>query len=75
MRAFQLIAISTVYMYIVIRGAQVWNPPLWLVSTIVIGPFMAWLFAPMFLRRPKDRREIKCPPSLLDMLLDRHHRP
>lgn len=72
MKGLQLLAMSAVFVYIVISAAQHYNPPLWLVSVVIIGPFWVWLFAPLILRRPHHYRDTgKCAPSLLDLLLDR----
>ena len=78
MKVLQLIAISVVYVVLVVHGARWTDAPLWLVSIVIIGPFVWWLYAPLFRRRPVDLREDErgCPPSLLDLLLEQtpHHR-
>ena len=74
MKALQLVAIVAAYIFVIVEGAARFDPPFWLVATIVIGPFMAWLYWPLFRRRPSDlcdRPDAGCAPSLLDLLLDR----
>ena len=73
MKVLQLLAIAIVYVVVVVEGAARFDPPFWLVATMIIGPFMYWLYAPMFRRRPSDLREDDrgCAPTLLDLLLDR----
>jgi hypothetical protein len=76
MKVLQLIVIAAAYVVIVVNGAARFDAPLWLVSIIIIGPFVWWLYAPMFRRRPADLREDErgVPPSLLDLLLERSPR-
>ena len=72
MRALQLLVIIAVYIFLVVEGAALFDPPFWLVAAIVIGPFCWWLYAPLFRRHPSDLREDDRghPPSLLDMLIE-----
>jgi hypothetical protein len=73
MKVLQLLAIAAVFVFIVINGAARFDAPFWLVATIIIAPYVCWLYAPLFRARPVDLRERPDgrPPSLLDLLLDR----
>jgi len=72
MKVLQLLVIAVAYVVVVVEGAARFDAPLWLVSIAMIGPFVWWLYAPMFRRRPSDLREDSRgrPPSLLDLLLE-----
>jgi hypothetical protein len=72
MRALQLLVIALVYIVLVVEGAKIFDPPFWLGALVMLGPFLVWLYAPLFRRgcvklRDDDRG---VPPSLLDMLLE-----
>jgi hypothetical protein len=74
MKVLQLVAFAAAYVFVIVEAAARFDPPFWLVAVIVIGPFMAWLYWPLFRRRPsdlRDRPDTGCAPTLLDLLLDR----